>query len=203
MSLTLIIIGVTCVVSFAGFSNPALIQRLILWPPAVSRRGEWWRLASCGLIHADGTHLLFNMFTLYFFGSVMERLMLPRIGPWGYVLFYTAALVVSALPSYLAHRDDANYRSLGASGAVSAALFAFILVQPWATIYVFVLPVPAIVYAVAYVAYSIYMDRKGGDNVNHSAHLWGAAFGVAFLAVMEPQVIGLFFDRLSHPRFGR
>lgn len=198
---TLIIIAITCLVSFAGFSNPALINRLILWPPAITRGKEYWRLASCGLIHADGQHLLFNMITLYFFGGPIERFYAPHIGSIGYALFYVGGLVVSSLPSYVEHRNDANYRSLGASGAVSAVLFAFILLQPWATIYVFVVPVPAIIYAVVYLAYTIYMDRKSADRINHSAHLWGAVYGMILTILIDPRVLSLFFQNLTHPRF--
>ena len=201
MSLTFVLIAITCLVSLMAFGNLALIQRLILWPPAITRGKEWWRLVTCGFIHADGTHLLFNMVTLYFFGPPIERVLAASIGEVGYVLFYIAALAVSALPSYLEHKNDADYRSLGASGAVSAVLFAFILIQPWTTIYVFMIPVPAIVYAVLYVVYSIYVGKKGGDNINHSAHLWGAAFGVAFLAVTDPSLLGQFFERLGHPSY--
>jgi membrane associated rhomboid family serine protease len=198
---TLIIIAITCLVSFAGFSNPGLINRLILWPPAITRGKEYWRLASCGLIHADGQHLLFNMITLYFFGGLIERFYAPHIGSIGYVLFYVGGLVISSLPSYVEHRNDANYRSLGASGAVSAVLFAFILLQPWATIYVFVVPVPAIIYAVVYLAYTIYMDRKSADRINHSAHLWGAVYGMILTILIDPPVLGQFFQNLLHPRF--
>lgn len=201
MFITLAIIAVTCLVSFLAFSNAALMQRLILWPPAITRRRQYERLVTYGLIHADGAHLLVNMFTLFFFGAMVERLFRAVAGGAGFVLFYVGALVVSALPSYFEHRDDANYRSLGASGAVSAALFSFILVQPWATIYVYVLPVPAILYAVFYVVYSVMMDRRRADNVNHSAHLWGAAYGVAATALLEPRLLGLFFQQLAHPSF--
>ena len=93
--------------------------------------------------------------------------------------------------------------TLGASGAVSAVLFAFILLQPWALIFVFFIPVPAIVYAVLYVGYSIYMDQARKDNINHSAHLWGAGYGVLFLVLMEPRVIGVFLERLANPDFLR
>jgi membrane associated rhomboid family serine protease len=195
----LAIIAVTCVVSFAGFSNPRLIDRLILWPPAITRGREYWRLASCGLIHADGQHLLFNMITLYFFGGLIERFYASRVGGIGYLLFYVGGLVVSSLPSWQRHRDDAGYRSLGASGAVSAALFAFILLQPWATIYVFVVPVPAIVYAVLYLAYTIYMDRQRTDRINHSAHLWGAMYGIVVTGLVEPRALGAFVRQLLHP----
>jgi len=195
----LAIIAVTCVVSFAGFSNPRLIDRLILWPPAITRGREYWRLASCGLIHADGQHLLFNMITLYFFGGLIEQFYAAKVGEIGYLLFYVGGLVVSSLPSWQRHRDDAGYRSLGASGAVSAALFAFILLRPWATIYVFVVPVPAVVYAVLYLAYTVYMDRQRADRINHSAHLWGALYGIVVTALIEPRVLGAFLRQLLQP----
>ena len=127
---------------------------------------------------------------------------MPYIGQVGFALFYLSAILVAILPTYLRHRHDPRYRSLGASGAVSAVLFAFILVQPWSLIFVFFLPVPAIVYAVLYVGYSIWMDKHGMDNVNHSAHLWGAGYGVLFTVMMEPRVAGFFLDRLLHPSFG-
>jgi len=197
---TIILIAVTCIVSFLGFNNRDLIDKLIFWPPAV-KRGQYYRFLSHALIHADGAHLLFNMITLYFFGRAMEGLYERILGPAGFALFYAGAVVVAILPSYIVNRDNPAYRSLGASGGVSAVLFAFILINPWATILVWFLPVPAILYAVAYVAYSIYMDRQRSDNINHSAHLWGAAYGVLFTVLAAPRVIGYFLEQLSHPRF--
>ena len=197
MTATLIIILVTCAVSFLAFKNEKLISDLILWPPAIKRGRQYYRLVTYGFIHADGMHLLFNMITLYFFGRLIEQFVGGYIGTLGFVLFYLSAIVVSILPTYMKNVDNPNYRSLGASGAVSAVLFAFVLLQPWATIIIFVVPCPAIIYAVLYVAYSIYMDRRGADNINHSAHLWGAAYGVLFLAAMEPRVIGAFLSQLG------
>ena len=201
-SLTLVLIGITVLLSWQAFGNRRLLDRLILWPPAIDRRRQYDRLVTHGFIHADWQHLLFNMITLYFFGRMVEGWFVPYIGHFGFVLFYLTALVVAILPTYLRHRHDPNYRSLGASGAVSAVLFAFILVQPWSLIFVFFLPVPAIVYAVLYVGYSIWMDRHGLDNVNHSAHLWGAGYGVLFTLMMEPRVGPAFLERLLHPSFG-
>ncbi|TLY50785.1 MAG: rhomboid family intramembrane serine protease [Gammaproteobacteria bacterium] len=197
---TLIIIAITCIVSFMAFNNPRLIEQLILWPPAV-KRGQYYRLVSHGLIHSDTTHLLLNMLTLFFFGRAMEPLYTTILGPFGFALFYVSAIVVAILPTYLANRDNANYHSLGASGGVSAVLFAFILMQPWATILVWFVPMPAILYAVAYVIYSFYMERKAVDNINHSAHLWGAAYGIAFTVVAAPRTISYFLEQLSHPSF--
>ena len=201
MNITLIIIAITCVVSFLALNNMKLLEQLILWPPAVSRGKQYYRLVTYGLVHASPSHLIFNMITLFFFGTAMERQYTHYLGALGYAGFYVGALVVSILPTFLDNRNNPAYRSLGASGAVSAVLFAFILIQPWATIYVYFLPVPAIVYAVLYVVYSIYMDQRSSDNVNHSAHLWGAAYGVSFTALMEPQLLSAFMNSLLHPQF--
>ena len=201
--ITLGLIAVTALVSWLAFKDRRLVDRLILWPPAVSQRHQYWRLASYGLLHADVSHLLFNMITLFFFGRLIEQVMVQLTGSWlTYPLFYLTALVVSILPSYLRNQSNRNYFSLGASGAVSAVLFAFILIQPWSLIFVFFIPAPAILYAVFYVGYSLWMDRKGGDRINHSAHLAGAAFGVMFMLAMEPRLFNVFIDQLLNPRFG-
>ena len=200
--ITLLLIAATCVVSLIALRTPSLLMRLILWPPAIDRHRQYDRLVTYGFIHADIWHLFFNMFTLFFFGRQIEGWMAEQKGPWVFPVFYLSALVVSILPTYLKHQKDPNYRSLGASGAVSAVLFAFIMLAPWATIGVFFIPMPAIVFAVLYIAYSIWMDKRGGDNINHGAHLAGAAYGVLFLVVMDPGVVNHFLQELSRPSFG-
>ena len=200
--LTLILIAVTVLVTWLAFNNPRLLDRLILWPPAIDRKHQYDRLLTHGFIHADWQHLLFNMITLFFFGRFAEQVISSMIGPVGFVLFYLSAIVIAILPTYLRHRHDVQYRSLGASGAVSAVLFAFILVKPWSLIFVFFLPVPAILYGVFYVGYSFWMDRQGGDNTNHNAHLSGAIYGVLFMLLMEPRIAGVFLQRLMNPSFG-
>ena len=201
MLITLAIIAITSVVSFMAFKNGRLMNDLILWPPAITRQHEYYRLVTYGVIHADINHLLFNMFTLFFFGMAMEPFYARMLGPFGFPLFYIGGLVASILPTYLKNRANPNYRSLGASGAVSAVLFAFILRAPWQQIILLVIPMPAIIYAVLYTAYSIYMDRRGQGNVNHSAHLWGAAYGVVFTILIDHQVLPNFVDALLHPAF--
>jgi membrane associated rhomboid family serine protease len=172
--------------------------RLILWPPAVQRQRQYERLLTYGFIHADWAHLLFNMITLWSFGTQVERIFSEWISPLGFVMFYLSAIVVSILPTYLTHQNDANYRSLGASGGVSAVLFAFILFDPWSKLIIFPIPVPipAFLFALLYVGYSIWMDRRGVGNVNHSAHLWGAAYGVVFTLMLEPNMAAHFTQRL-------
>ena len=198
LSLTIVIVAITVLVSWRAFNDRALMERMILWPPAVERRKQYDRLLGYGFVHADWMHLAFNMITLWSFGSAVEREFSAMITPVGYVLFYLSTIVVSILPTYHAHRNDPHYRSLGASGGVSAVLFAFILFDPWSTLIIFPIPVPipAFLFAILYVAYSIWMDRRGRDNVNHSAHLWGAAYGVLFTVLLEPRILGHFTQSL-------
>jgi len=199
---TYALIAITCLVSWMAFNNRKLADRLILWPPAIDKHKQYDRLLTYGFIHADFMHLLFNMITLYFFGRQIEVLMTGLVGVWVYPLFYLSALAISILPTYLKNQHNPNYLSLGASGAVSAVLFAFILIAPWQLIFVFFIPLPAIVFAVLYVGYSVWMDKRGGDRINHSAHLAGAAYGVMFLLIMRPEVLQHFLRELQNPSFG-
>jgi len=201
-TITIAIIILTAVISFTAFNNEKITNDLIFWPPMIKEKNQYYRFITSGFIHADIAHLAFNMITLYFFGRAMELFFVAKIGKVGFLLFYIAGIIVSEIPSYIRHRNNYNYRSLGASGAVSAVLFSFILLAPWQTLYVFFLPVPAIIFAALYIGYSIYMDRKGGDHVNHSAHLWGAVWGIAFTIIMEPSVVSHFLEQLMNPSFG-
>ena len=194
---TLTLIIITCLLSFIAFGNRVVMNRLIMWPPAM-RRGQFDRFITYGFVHADGTHLLFNMITLYFFGRAIEAFYRPYFAGMGFILFYLAALVVAMLPSYFKHKNDPNYLSLGASGAVSAVLFAYILFEPWNLIFVFFIPMPAILYALLYTAYTVYSARRGQDNINHSAHLWGAGFGVIATIAIEPRLVPRFMQELLH-----
>ncbi|EPC03081.1 hypothetical protein L861_22490 [Litchfieldella anticariensis FP35 = DSM 16096] len=198
MSITLALIAITVAISLLAWQQPRLLDALIFWPTGVAK-GQWWRLLSHGFIHADGAHLLFNMVTLYFFGTVMEQVLTPRIGAVGFGLFYLAGILIAILPSFFRHRNDTKYRSLGASGAVAAMLFAYILLQPWSLLFVFFVPVPAIVFAAVYVLYSIWAQRRGSGNINHSAHLWGGTWGVVFLIWLEPRLVSRFMNELLAP----
>jgi membrane associated rhomboid family serine protease len=201
--ITLGIIILTCIISIAGFNSSKVIDDLIFWPPGISERRQYYRFVTCGLIHADFMHLAFNMFTLYIFGRNIEVYFARDLGlPYlTYLAMYVGALIVSVLPTYFKHRHDDQYRSLGASGAVCAVLFAYILLMPWQTIYVFVIPIPAIIYALLFLGYSMYMSKKGGGFINHDAHFWGALFGVAFTIAVKPEVLNIFLDQLRHPHF--
>jgi len=203
-TITLSIIVLTCLVSVTAFNNNKLLDDLIFWPPAISIRHQYYRFITCSLIHADILHLAFNMITLYFFGRVMEAYYMGVLGlpHYFYLLLYVGAVIVANIPTYIKRHDDYNYRSLGASGGVCAILFAFILLRPWQRIYLFgAIGIPAILYAVLFLVYSVYMSRRGGDNVNHDAHFWGALFGVVFTAILRPDVLSTFLNELKHPPF--
>lgn len=189
LSITIIIIIITVLVSIGGFSNQRIIDDLIFYPPAVTKRNQWYRFFSCGLIHADFGHLLFNMLSLYFFGPAVERAFdyfYPENGKWVYLLLYVSALMVSLLPTYFKNKDNYYYRSLGASGAVSAIIFAGLLLSPGSEVYLFLIPIPipGFIFAPLYILLSAWMDRRGGDNINHSAHIWGSLYGLAFTVLV-------------------
>ena len=193
---TLILILITVAISLLALSNQKVLFRLIFWAPAIKERAQYDRFISYGFVHADGAHLLFNMITLFFFGSVMEKFFRQYCFDMGFVLFYLGGLIFSILPSYLKHKNDHQWSSLGASGAVSAVLFSYILFQPWNKIYVFFIPVPAIIFAVLYIGYTIWSNQRNNSNINHSAHLWGAAYGIIATIIIEPRVVPHFLNAL-------
>jgi len=205
-TITISIIVLTTLISLTAINNPRIMDDLIFWPPAISMRNQYYRFFTCGLIHADYIHLLFNMVTLYSFGRALEVMYRGELGlqHYYYLILYVSAIIVANIPTYLKRRDDYNYRSLGASGAVCAVMFAFIMIDPWETLYLFgsrALGVPALLYAILFLAYTIYMARKGGDNVNHDAHLWGSIFGIVFTIALHPDVVNTFINQMRHPRF--
>lgn len=183
-TINLSIIIITVLVSLGGFSNQKIQDDLIFFPPAVTKQNQWYRFFSCGLIHADFGHLLLNMLSLYFFGDVVENgfvQLFGGMGKWMYLGLYVSALLVSLLPTYFKNKNNYQYKSLGASGAVSAVIFAGLLLVPTATIYFYFFPMPSFVFAPLYLLFTAYMDRRGRDNINHSAHLWGSLYGLVFI----------------------
>ena len=184
-----IILVVTVVVSLAGlYAAPAIIERAMLRPYWLQRHGEYERLITSGFVHADIAHLAFNMLTFYFFAFPLER----QIGSLKLLALYLLGLVLSDLGTYFKHRDNPDYASLGASGAISAVLFASIVYFPQQSLYILPLPVPipAPLFAVAYLAYTYYSARHPRGRINHDAHLGGALTGLAFVAVTEPRAYG-------------
>ena len=188
LSITLIIIIVTTLVSISGFSSQKIIDDLIFYPPAVTQQRQWWRFFTCGLIHADFGHLILNMYALYIFGVEVERAFVSIFGKYGnlvYLLMYVSALIVCLLPTYRKHKNNYYYRSLGASGAVSAVVFCFILLFPLRKLGLVFFPVmiPGFIFGTLYLIVSTILERRSSDRINHSAHIWGAIYGIVFLIV--------------------
>lgn len=189
LSLTVIIVIITALVSIGGFNNQRLVDDLIFYPPAITQRNQWYRFFSCGLIHADAGHLIFNMLSLYLFGEFVEKsfaYVFEEKGKILYLVMYVVALFVCLLPTFAKHKDDYYYRSLGASGAVSAVIFAGLLLEPRNKVGFFFIPpiIPGYVFGPLYLIISSVLEKKSADNVNHSAHIWGAIFGMVFVIVM-------------------
>ena len=202
IAFTVALVAITVLISLAAFNDERLSDKLILWPARMDKPGEYYRLLTSGFIHADWVHLLFNMFTLYFMGKSVEyEFMDTGITPWLYVLMYLAGIVVASLPSFIKHKGNPYYRSLGASGGVAAVLFSLVYFAPWAGIRVYFIPMPNIVFAILYLAYSAYMSRKGHGNINHDAHFWGAVFGFLFTLAIEPSHGETFIREIQNIRF--
>jgi membrane associated rhomboid family serine protease len=188
LDITTIIIIITALVSIGGFSNPKIIDDLIFYPPAVSKHNQWYRFFTCGLIHADVGHLIFNMLSLYLFGRFVEDKFIeifPDNGKWLYLLMYITSLLVCLLPTYFKNRENYSYKSLGASGAVSAVVFAGLMIAPYVEVGFFLIPpiIPGFIFGPLYLLITAWLDKKGGGNINHSAHLWGALYGILFIIV--------------------
>lgn len=185
MSIALIIFVATIVASLAGlYAAPQVIERSLFRPYWFTRRRQYETIVTSGFVHADLPHLLFNMVTFYFFAFPLER----QIGPAKFAVLYFLGLVLSDLGTWRKHRNDPQYASLGASGAISAVLFASIVYFPWQKLFIIPIPVPipAPLFAIGYVAYSWYSARHPRGRINHDAHLGGAVFGLAFVLLTDP-----------------
>jgi membrane associated rhomboid family serine protease len=208
---TIVLIVINVIVSLIAMNNQDVLSKTIMWPYGVKRHNQFYRFITGGFIHADYMHLFFNMFTLFFFGQVVE-ISFSIYGIGGniaYLALYFLGLIASDLPTYFKQRDNYNYHCLGASGAVSAVVFAAVVFDPWSSIYLYgALKISALLYAVLYIVYCVTMSKRGGDNINHDAHLWGSLFGLGFtialIAAMQPVLFAYILEQLKNPSlFGR
>ena len=198
---SILLIAVTIIISLVAWQKPDLMGKMLMNPYRIQHRNEYWRFVSSGFIHADFTHLFFNLFSFFFFGVQLERIfnqLFPSYASELYILFYVLAIVAADLPTFNKHKNNPNYNSLGASGAVSAVIFAGILFFPLEPIYLFgVLKIPGIIYAGLFTWYSVEMDKRSRDFVNHSAHLYGALFGIVAMTLLYPQVWISFVEQIT------
>ena len=183
-SLTIILVILTSLISYQALNNPSMKSELMFYPVSIKNSGQYYRFLSSGLIHKDMNHLFVNMFVLYIFGKPIERELVELFGPMSplvFLLFYLSAIVISSIPSYFRHQDNPGYGALGASGATSALVFAYVVFDPWG--WFIIPPLPGLIMAIGYLWYSSYMDKRGGDNIGHNAHFWGAVYGLFFILI--------------------
>lgn len=205
MSVTLILIIVTVGISLYAMQNESLMHKWIFQPYAVQRDNSWYRFITSGFLHADFTHLFFNMFTFYFFGGAVEQTFQVIFGPTTgillYLLIYLGGIVVSDIPTYFKHRNDPPYRALGASGGVASIVFSSILFYPTQDICLYaILCIPGFILGVLYLMYSYFSGKKMGDNINHDAHFYGAVYGFVLSLILVPQALPNFFTEIANWR---
>lgn len=201
MSLTIIICIVTGLISYNAFSNREMFSKLLFRPVSVSRQGEYYRFLTSGFVHGDMNHLFINMFVLYQFGTFIESEFNTRFGDVTgrlvFIVLYFGAIILSSVPTYFKHQNNAYYSAVGASGGTSAIVFAYVVFNPWGW-FIFP-PLPALLFAIGYLFYSSYMGKRGGDNIGHSAHFWGAVFGfvltIISIITLNPDLIESLLSR--------
>jgi membrane associated rhomboid family serine protease len=198
--LTFIILAATVLVSWRAFEQSALFEKLLHSPYRVKHQKQYYRLFSHMLVHADGIHLALNMFVFYSFGRVMEAIF--RIN-WGiqtgsilFIALYVLGGVAATLPSLRKHSDNYGYNSVGASGGVSALLMAYMILFPMNEIAFFFIPMPAFIGVFVFFLLEHFMKRNVRSNIAHDAHIWGALFGIVFVALAVPRSIPRFIEQV-------
>jgi len=201
-SLTVLLILATAAISIYGFSNSSFLERWMFIPYKIKNQKQWDRFVTSGFIHKDYMHLLFNMFTFYFFGGVVEQFLAFKfgvtLGGIIFILFYLVAIIVSDIPTYLKNQDNGYYRALGASGGTAATVFSSIIILPLSDICLFgILCLPGFILGALFLIYSYSKGKKDDDAINHDAHLYGAILGIVFILIVSPGSAITFIDEIS------
>lgn len=198
--MTILLILITTVVSYAAFHTPKLMEQLQFNASKIYYKKEYHRLITHAFVHANWEHLLVNMIVLFSFGTAIESYFEQYFGANHiayFFLLYFGGILVSNLYALVKHHKNYFYNAVGASGAVSAVLFAAIFFDPWRSILFFmILPIPGIVFAVLYLVYSYQMSNKQKDNVAHDAHFLGALYGFLLPILINPRLLEAFMDKL-------
>ncbi|MFN6038696.1 MAG: rhomboid family intramembrane serine protease [Bacteroidota bacterium] len=206
--LTFGLIGFTVLFSFLSFGNESKLSKYAFTPYLIKNNREHYRFLSHAFIHADEMHLFFNMLGLYFFGTYLEDYLCivlfgPLKGRIMFLVFYTTAIYAASLPQYFRQRNSSNQSSLGASGAVNAIVFAYIMVNPTSKLSFFLIPIgiPAWIFGIFYLGMSYYLSKRKNKNgfidmIDHSAHFWGALYGIIFMIALEPELLTDFFLKI-------
>ena len=200
LSITNITVGITCLVSIILMQNRTGKALLIFHPVTIRAQHQWYRFLTSGFVHADMVHLAINMFVLWSFGNAIERIYYPafltEFSAQKYMLLYFGGIVAASVPSFVRHRKNPRYAALGASGGVSAVVFAAILFEPWQNLYLYgVIAIPQILAGAAYLLYSWYQDKRAADNIGHMAHFTGALWGFLVTGLMRPDLFIRFVQK--------
>lgn len=201
-SVTLVLIIVTAFISWQAFSKRDLFLKFMHFPYEEHRDKEFYRWVTSVFLHGSWMHLAINMFVLWSFGTFIESAFVEIFGsPMGRINFlalYLLSGIFADIPTYLKHKNNQSFSSVGASGATSGIMFAFALLLPWEMIYLFgIIPIPAILAAVLYLIYSSYASRQeAGSRIDHEAHFWGAVFGFIFTIILKPELFSRFLNEL-------
>lgn len=204
--LTYLILAITVYSSYRCMDDHYEKEKFMFIPYVIQKDQQWYRFFSHGLVHANWMHLLFNAYVLLMFGGVVEvqlkhSSIFGVLGPIVYLALYISGLLMSSVYSFYKHRENRGYAALGASGAVSSVVFASILLQPTAGMGLIFLPgiyLPSVLFGLLYLLYSVYMSKKGTDNIGHDAHYWGAVWGFVFLVVAKPSLFMLFLEQIRY-----
>ncbi|NRD20386.1 rhomboid family intramembrane serine protease [Winogradskyella eckloniae] len=182
---TIVIIAANGIISFKGFDDRGFFEKFKFNVGSI-RRGEQIRMLSSGFLHADLTHLFFNMFTLYFFADFV----VARLGSVHFLIIYFASLIFGNLLSLYFHKDEYWYSAIGASGAVTGILYSAILLEPGMSLYMYFIPIPipGYVFGIGYLLYSIYGMKKSIGNIGHDAHFGGAVGGYVITLILYPSI---------------
>lgn len=202
-SITIMLIIIISLTSILAFSNRDIVKQFQFNAFQVWHKKQYYRMVTHALVHANWEHLLVNMIVLWSFGLAVEHNFQLQFGGnsrWYYLALFVGSLIFSSLWSLFKQRNNLYYNAVGASGAVSAVLFAAIFFNPWENIYFFgILPMPGIIFGVLYLYYSFYMSRKKADNIGHEAHFLGAVIGFCTPMIIRPSLFLEFINMLFSP----
>ncbi len=201
MSISIALCIVTGLISYQGFQNRSIVEKLKHHPTTEHQNKEYYRMLSSGFVHGGWLHLIINLFVLWQFGPVVEyeyqRIFGLVLGPLMFLFMYLSAIVIADIPTYIKHKNNPSFAAIGASGAVSGVVFAYILFHPWAQLALYgIIPFRAILGGIAYLVYSSWASKNRSDGIDHSAHFTGAMYGMLFTMVLCPDVAQSFISEL-------
>lgn len=201
MQITQIFAIIIFLVSVLAFNNKVIFNKYLYSPYLVYQKREWYRILTAGFIHSNWVHLLINLFVFWEFGSFLESAYIPVLGKMGSMIFlaslFLGGVVFANIPALFRHQKDMYFRSIGASGGVSAVLFSYILINPWSVLYLyFVIPLYSIIVGVLFLIYSYWASKNKNDNIDHLAHFWGSIYGIVFTAIVYPDALAIFWQKV-------